>query len=304
MRRVLLLLVAALALVPAAAVAHRGGEGGDGFGPPGDDGVRVFRGTVVSVNTTDGTIVADVNGPPPPPRYGPEGRGPRPEGDGEGGEYGRPKPPRPEGEGGEGGEGPFLAQSAFRREQGGRWPTKRVTFKTDADTLLQRDRKDASLGDLQEGDLVTVVILVDEGTSREETLNTPAAIVSAYSRPAFYGFAGKVTAVDTAGGKLTVAVRKATGNGRRIMEGAASNEVTFTVGERTALIVDGDRGELSDLQSGDLAAIGIKAGKNATRDEVLATPASIVLAFTGERVTNTSASRLATRALKAAKKRR
>jgi hypothetical protein len=70
-----------------------------------------------------------------------------------------------------------------------------VTFTTDEDTSFYRNGNDAALADLEAGDKIEVLILADEGTSREDALKQPAFTVSAYSAASAYGFAGKVTAL-------------------------------------------------------------------------------------------------------------
>ena len=193
-----------------AALAH-GNDDGGAFGVPlgglalpsglddqleEPDGNEIFRaqGTVVSV-TVDatagtGTITADV---------------------------GRPRPPRcfdggSQGEGRQG-EAAFSENRSFpgdgRRGRGGRagasshrGEQRRVTFKTDADTLVVRDGAEATVADLVAGDRIDVAIVTEDASSYEEVLATPAWIVVARAakvKKALYGFAGKVTALDADG---------------------------------------------------------------------------------------------------------
>ena len=135
-----------------------------------------------------------------------------------------------------------------------------------------------------------------------EILAEPAWVVSAYSSSTSYGFAGKITATDTTAGTLTVDVKKATKNGKTVLAGLGTTTVTFTTGTNTAITRNGKKVALADLQVGDLAAVGIRAGKSATPQEVVGTPASSVLALSKSKSATTSAMKWAARAASKAKK--
>lgn len=300
----LLALFAALLLAPAALAGESGSQpqgppGGDpqgehpSFGPPPLGfpglGLRVFRGEVLSVDAEQGTITALVApgrhpGKRPPRHQGPGGdEGDRPGGD-------RPGPGGPQG-------GPA-------KNRRNRPPLRKVTFHTDEDTTVLRNGEEAQVGELQEGDLLMVAIEAEPGSSIEEILATPAWFVSAYGRPAFYGFGGKVTGVNTEGGTLTLEVRRATRAARQALREAGverGSEVTFLTSEDTRIVVDGDHGELGGIEPGDHAGVGIMAAKGASLEELQGTPASIVLASKHKRA-GPAASRLARRAARAARR--
>jgi hypothetical protein len=327
MRRVLITAVALLALAPAGAVAWQGddnaGTQDDEYGA-GSDVVKVYRGTVVSVGG-DGTIVADVRTRACPGRgaaMGPEdlpdspasdsntgtttqmhfggsgggGAADQQYGGDEGGPRGGQRGPRGGGRGGRGGP------SDRGRGKPARLVDRRLTFKTDADTTVYRNGDDAVVSAIQAGDTISVSLLVDEDTTEAEALAEPAWIVSAYSASTSYGFAGKITAIDTTAGTLTVDVKKSTKNGKAVITGLGASTVTFATGTNTAITRNGKKVALSGLAVGDLAAVGIRAGKAATPQEVVGTPASSVLALTKSKTTTTSALKYAKRAAKKAKK--
>jgi hypothetical protein len=154
-----------------------------------------------------------------------------------------------------------------------------ITVKADANTAIFRNGADATLADIVVGDVVHVVIVADEGQTREEALASPAFAIMARAKKTTvtYGFAGRVKAVDTTAGTLTLTVTKATRRARALLGSDATQDVTFTIGESTVLILDGESAELGDYKPGDAAAIGVKASKTATLAEISATPARVVL---------------------------
>jgi Domain of unknown function (DUF5666) len=179
---------------------------------------------------------------------------------------------------------------------------RRLTFKTDADTAFYRNGDEATLSAIQPGDTIAIALLADEDMTEEEILAEPAWVVSAYGASTSYGFAGRITATDTAAGTLTVDVKRATKNGKAVLTGLGSNTVTFATGTNTRITRNGKKVALSDLQVGDLAAVGIRAGKSATPQEVVGTPATSVLALSKTKITPTGALKFATRAAAKAKR--
>jgi hypothetical protein len=157
-----------------------------------------------------------------------------------------------------------------------------ITVKADANTAIFRNGADATLADIVVGDVVNVFIVADEGQTREQALASPAFAILARSKQTVvtYGFAGRVTAVDTTAGTLTVNVTKATRRARALLGSGAAQSVTFKIGESTIVIVDGQPAQLSALSPGDAAAVGVKASKTASLAEISATPARVVLGQT------------------------
>jgi len=276
--------------------------------------VRVYRGTVVSVGQ-DGSIVADVRTRACPGRdasVGPEGLPGSPAGTtteshrGPGGGFGESSETSDDGAAGQ--------QYGGSEDRGGRGPRDRgrgrparllnqqLTFKTDADTTVYRNGDDSTVPAIQPGDTVSVSVLGDGDMTEAEILAEPAWVVSAYAASTSYGFAGKITATDTAAGTVTVDVKRATKNGKTVLAGLGSSSVTFVTGTNTALTRNGKKVALADLKVGDLVAVGIRAGKSATPQEVVATPATSVLAYSKVANTTTNALKYAKRAAARARK--
>ena len=320
MRRVLITAFALLALVPAGAVAWPGRDDDagqdDGLGY-GSDVVRVYRGTVVSLGQ-DGSIVVDVRTRACPGRGGPigpenlpnspagltdteyhggwGGYGPGDDSSAAGDQYGG-KPDY-----GNGPKGPRGGPNDRGRGKPSKLVDRRLTFKTDADTAVYRNGDESTLAAIQPGDTIAIALLADQDMTEEEILAEPAWVVSAYGASTSYGFAGRITATDTTAGTLTVDVKRATKNGKTVLTGLGSTTVTFVTGTNTRISRNGKKVALADLQVGDLAAVGIRAGKSATPQEVVGTPATSVLALSKTKITNTSALKWAKRAASKAKK--
>lgn len=142
-----------------------------------------------------------------------------------------------------------------------------LEFLVDEDTSIERNDADATLADLKNGEKVDVTVVASEYADLDEIQETPAFIVSAYSVQSFYGFAGRVVATED--GKITVDVRKATKAAKPLLEGTTERVFTFAVDEETA-------GNTSPAV-GKLVGIGIAGAKDATLEQVLATPADVVL---------------------------
>lgn len=339
MKRLTVLLVAlATAAVPGAglALAHDR-DGDDGYrGGERTNDVHTYKGTVVSVDAAAGTITADIERPKRPKRGFGHGGGhhPFPPGGptgpsgpsgpsgatgptgatGPSGEqgfqpFGGPGDRGPRGNRGPGGPRP-RASAAHRRgghgrKHGNRSRIQRVTFRTDEDTAVYRNRKRATVADLLPTDAIDVVIVTEEETSNADALAEPAFLVAAKekkAKPAFYGFAGEVKSVD--GDNVTLAVTRATKSSRKLF--GANKDATFTTNDATRVTVDGDRSELGDLEAGDDAAIGIRAPKGSTIEQILATPAKVVIGLSDAPQASSSRKlyRLASRAATVAKARR
>jgi hypothetical protein len=168
-----------------------------------------------------------------------------------------------------------------------------VTIKTDDDTLIVKDRKEATLADLKAGDGIDAKIVAEGGSTREEVLANAAFLVRAESPKSLYGFAGAVTAVDADGGKLTIKVKYATKAARALIGAGASPELTFSVdGDTDCRLNRRRRGiDLEDIDVGDLAAVALLAPKGSTLEAVLDTPAQATFGLTGSSAALRKASR-------------
>ncbi len=160
-----------------------------------------------------------------------------------------------------------------------------VTVKTDEDTLVVKDGKEATLGDLAAGDGVDAAIVADGGSTQDEVLANAAYILRATSPQSLYGFAGSVTAVDSDAGTLTLKVKYATKAARALIGAGNSPELTFKVtGDTECHLNRRSRGiDLEDIDVGDLAAVAILAPKGSSLDDVLAEPAEATFGLTGSR---------------------
>ena len=118
------------------------------------------------------------------------------------------------------------------------------------------------------------------------------------TKAVFFGFAGEVKSVD--GDNVTLTVKRATKSARKLLPD--NQDVTFTTDDSTRVIVDGKKAALSDLSAGDGAAVGIRAPKGSTLEQVVATPAKVVLGLS-KKASTAKLSRLAKRAAAAAKAR-
>lgn len=151
------------------------------------------------------------------------------------------------------------------------------TFITDEQTQLIRNAAPASLGDFRRGDHVAVVILAPHAATLEEVLATPARMIAGHWHPDLYGFAGRVSDVDPAEGTVTLTVQYASKAGRRVLDGASSRRLTFQTDEETRIWKEGEESSLAEIENGDLAGVGILAPDDASLEEVLATPAAVVV---------------------------
>jgi hypothetical protein len=333
------LVALATAAVPGAGIAlAQGHDDGRANDAPAASDVHVFSGTVVSVDAAAGTVTADIQRPDrrgrgpgdDNPNRGPSGAsgpsgatGPSgvsgPSGptgvSGASGPSGQQGPGRDDhgdrgpgrddrpGEDQHGDRNDSFASAASEKGHGDSAHTQRVTFKTDTDTSIFRNRKAAALADLLPTDAIQVVIVTENDATDAQALAEPAFLISAKAKrakPAFFGFAGQVTSVN--GNNITLSVKRATKSARRLL-GANASE-TFTTNDDTRAVVDGGRGQLSDLKAGDDAAIGIRAPKGSTLEQVLATPAKVVLGLSDTGATTSSLGRMAGRAARVAKARR
>lgn len=254
------------------AQAHRGGSSGGGGN--GQSQV-VVAGTVVSVNATANSFVADAyivsqqrGGPPPRP-------------------YSFPYP-----QGGQGGRGSGdgRASHGVHMDSGGggagsdsQPTTTQVTILTNSSTRFRVNRAGGTISDLAAGDKF---IALFNGSSSEDITTlvngNPAIAVEANSPPKpkqLYAFVGTVTAVDTTNDTITVNVSSSLPAG---LVPSSSNPATFTIGANT-LVLGGTSGNgaswgsLSNVGVGDVVAGGLIAPSGETLSQVEATPLRLLL---------------------------
>jgi hypothetical protein len=277
MRRAVIALVLALPLTlgTASASAHHGGGGGWGSGPSGPR--AAVAGTVVSVDATAGTFVADAyvltprtfTGYPAP---GHSGRG-----------YGHGY----QGGQGWGQEGRLRAHWSGSSTTTPSTPaTTQITITTDPSTTrIALNGKPATVGDLAAGDRFVSLFSGSSSDTIQTLTANPALAVFAHTPPTpkqLYAFVGTVTGTSgtTAPGTVTVTVADS------YPSGFFSSPATFTVGADT-LILGGSSstgnglfgGSLGNVAAGDTVAGVLVAPAGETVAQVEAQPLAALLDF-------------------------
>jgi hypothetical protein len=277
MRRAVIALVLALPLTlgTAAASAHNGGSWGWGHGPSGPR--AAVAGTVVSVNATAGTIVADAYVLTPPTFIGYPGHPGGGAGNGNGYQRGQ----------GWGQQGRLRAQWSGSPTTTPTTPaTTQVTITTDPSTTrIALNGKPATVGDLAAGDRFVSLFSGSSSDTIQTLTANPALAVFAHTPPTpkqLYAFVGTVTGVSgtTAPGTVTVTVADS------YPSGFFSSPATLTVGANT-LILGGSSstgnglfgGSLGDVSVGDTVAGVLVAPAGETVAQVEALPLAALLDF-------------------------
>ncbi len=277
MRRAVIALVLALPLTlgTSSARAHHGGGGGWGSGPSGPR--AAVAGTVVSVDATAGTFVANAYVLTPPTFTGyPGHRGGGP-GHGNGNQGGQ----------GRGRQGRLRAHWSGSPTTTPTTPaTTQVTITTNSSTRITLNgQQQTTVGGLAAGDRFASLF---SGSSSDtiQTLNAnPALAVFAHTPPTpkqLYAFVGTVTGTSgtTAPGTVTVTVADS------YPSGFFSSPATFTVGANT-LILGGNSstgnglfgGSLGNVSVGDTVAGVLVASAGETVAQVEALPLAALLDF-------------------------
>jgi hypothetical protein len=296
MKRGLTALVAALflSLGTAAAASADGGDGG-GWGGGSSSDVTV-AGTVVSVNTTANSFIANAY----EVGQGDSGSGGGSSGGDESGSNGG------SGSGG-GGGGP---SGDFRRAHhdggsgggtGGSTPTTtQVTITTNPNTAIQVNGSDATISGLAAGQKF-VATFTSQGTDITTLVaNNPALSVDAETPPQPYAFVGTVSAVNATAGTVSVNVSSSLPAG---LVPSSSNPATFTVDSATLILggtSTGLSGGLSNVSVGDVVAGGLVATSGETLAQVSATPLRLLIDFPAGTGTGHSTNTKATALNKAA----
>lgn len=284
MRRAVIAWVLALPLTlgTAAASAHNGGGGGWGNGPSGPR--AAVAGTIVSVDPTAGTFVANAY-VLTPPNFGNPGRGWGAPGFGhayQGGQGGR------DGHGDQG-----LGQQARLRSHWSGSPTTtptmpattQVTITTNSGTRIAVNGKPTTINGLAAGDRFVALFSGSSSDTIQTLTANPALTVFAHPAPTpkqLYAFVGTVTATSGAAAPGTVTVTVADS----YPSGFFSSPATFTVGPDTAILGGNSTtgnglfgGSLGNVSVGDTVAGALVAPAGETAAQVEALPLAALLDF-------------------------
>jgi hypothetical protein len=224
-------------------------------------------GTIVSVDATHGTFVA--NAFVVPAETGNEEQQDGSFGSGEGSGFGS------SGGSGSGGHGDAS-------DLGGATPTTtQVTITTDANTKIQVNEQDSTVAGLAAGQKFYALFKGATTDPITTLVQNPALAVFARTAPKphqLYAFVGTVTAVDTTAGTVTVNVSRSLPSS---LVPTGSPPVTFTVGPDT-LVLGGSSAALfgatlADVSVGDIVAGGLIGDGGLTLTQVQATPLRVLL---------------------------
>lgn len=296
MRRAVVALIAAvpLTLGTAAAASAHGGPGW-GFGGGGQPSHAAVAGTIVSVDPTTGTFVANAFVLTQPSFIGQPGRG---FGHGFGRGFGVG--------GGRGYGGRRFTRDWLPPSSGTTTPTgpatpttTKVTISTSSTTSIVVNGKASTIAGLAAGDKFVALFNGSPSDSIQTLTSAPALAVYAHTPPTpkqLYAFVGTVTAVtpSTTGGSLgTVTVKVADS----YPSGFFTSPATFTIGPSTVILGGASTtgglfgGSLSDIAVGDTVAGGLVGLAGETATEVEATPLALLLAFPASSSTTTTAAK-------------
>jgi hypothetical protein len=276
MRRAVIALVLALPLTlgTTAASAHNRGSWGWGHGPSGPR--AAVAGTVVSVNATAGTIVADAYVVTPPTFGGYPGHRSGGRGDGNGNQGGQ----------GWGQQGRLRAHWSGSPTTTPTTPaTTQVTITTNSNTRIALNGQSSTVGALAAGDRFVSLFSGSSSDTIQTLTANPALAVFAHTPPTpkqLYAFVGTVTGTSgtTAPGTVTVTVVDS------YPSGFFSSPATLTVGANT-LILGGSSstgnglfgGSLGNVSVGDTVAGVLVAPAGETVAQVEAQPLAALLDF-------------------------
>jgi hypothetical protein len=169
-----------------------------------------------------------------------------------------------------------------------------VTITTYSGTKLKLNHQDGTVGDLVAGDRFVARLSGSPGDSIQTLVSNPALRVSASTPPKahqLYAFVGRVTAVDTTAGNVTVDVTRSRPSD---LVPSGSAPLSFTVGSDT-LIRRGTGlrrllgASLGDVSVGDIVAGGVIGDSGLTLSQVESTPLKVLLDLPATTTTTTSA---------------
>ena len=278
MKRILISVIAALPLAigPAVASAHDNRPGNGGSLTP----IVSVAGTVVSTDAANGTFVADAFVLAPR-----SGTGHR-----EHGSSGRSSR--------FGGDSSFTRRSAHEPMTAPTAMTQ-VTITTDSGTKLKLNHQDGTVGDLVAGDRFVARLSGSPGDSIQTLVSNPALRVSASTPPKahqLYAFVGRVTAVDTTAGNVTVDVTRSRPSD---LVPPGSAPLSFTVGSDTLIrrgtglrrLLGASLGDVSvgDIVAGGVIGDSVIGDSGLTLSQVESTPLKVLLDLPATTTTTTSA---------------
>jgi hypothetical protein len=304
MRRALIGVLAALPFALGAGIAQADGSGDWGGGGSGTSSGQVVAvaGTVVSVNPSAGTFVANA--------FVPTG-----EGDGFGDTAGSGSADtggsetndgdandgnsttngngngNSDGNGHGSGNGNFsgdwTSPSTGAATTPGTTTTPamtQVTIPTNSATTFRVDGQDGAISDLAPGDRFVALFNGAPGDSLQTLVSSPALEVFAHSAPAIrqlFAFVGTVSAVNAAANTVTVQVANTIPSG---LVPAGSNPATFTVSADTMFLGGSAAtglvgGSLTDVKAGDVVAGALIGSAGDTLTTVESSPLAVLVDF-------------------------
>jgi hypothetical protein len=282
MRRIFIVVLAALPLslgVAASASAHGRGDGGRDH--RGSSKVTV-SGTIVSVDASANTFVANAF------EVGHSGYG-DPSGDSGGwgggsGGWGGGSGGWGGGSGGwGGGPGGYDARRANHRGGGSDSSsptTTQVTITTIGSSQIEVNGRNATISSLVAGQTFVATFDGSPGTDITTLVtNNPAVSIEAKTPPQAYAFVGTVTALDTTADTVTVNVNSSLPSG---LVPSGSNPATFTVDSSTVILGGTSTslfGALSNVSVGDVVAGGLVASAGEPLSQVESTPLKLLIDF-------------------------
>jgi hypothetical protein len=154
--------------------------------------------------------------------------------------------------------------------------TTQVTITTDSSTKVKINGKTATVPELVAGAKFIALFKGSNSDSIQTLVANPAVAVYARTPRQLYAFVGSVTAVDTKAGTVTVDVTRSL-PGSLVPSGSPA--APFTVGPNT-LILGGTKlfgGSLSDVSVGDIVAGGLIGQAGQTLTQVEALPLAVLL---------------------------
>lgn len=306
MRRALIGVLAALPFALGAGIAQADGSGDWGGAGNGTSSGQVVAvaGTVVSVNPSAGSFVANAfvptgegNGFGDAAGSGSADTGGSDSNDGDANDENSNGNGNSDGNGNSNGNGNGSGNGNFS----GDWTSPssgaattpgttttpamtQVTIPTNSATTFRIDGQDAAISDLAPGDRFVALFNGAPGDSLQTLVSSPALEVFAHSAPAIrqlFAFVGTVSAVNTAANTVAVQVANTIPSG---LVPAGSNPATFTVSADTMFLGGSAAtglvgGSLTDVKAGDVVAGALIGSAGDTLTTVESSPLQVLVDF-------------------------